>query len=406
MNRRRFAIIAGLGCAATILLLLVAAPLITLNFLPMFQTTERRSASQTTPVPGAVATQARIPTVTVAAQAMEQGGSPLEGARLQSLREQYQELTPGVVTILSYLTQEGASGQGAGSGFIYDSQGFIVTNNHVVAPADIVTVVFYNGLEVEAEIVGTDADSDLAVLQVDDLPEDTHPLLLGDSDAVNAGDWVMAIGNPFRQQSSLTVGVVSAVGRMIPTGVTPFSIPEAIQTDAAINPGNSGGPLLNLEGEVVGVNAQIASGGARANAGVGFAIPSKVVRRVVPSLIETGTYRWPWLGVVGGDINLVRMLANDLDQQQGAYIDRVEEGGPADRAGLRGSTGTETVFDMQVSEGGDVVTAIDGNPVNFFSDLVAEVAFRSPGDELTLTILRDGETMTVDVTIEARPEQG
>jgi 2-alkenal reductase len=406
MNRRRFAIIAGLGCGATILLLLVAAPLITLNYFPLFRSAGSRATSERTLVPGAIATQARIPTVTIAPEVLEQVESPIEAAPLPSLRDQYQELTPGVVTILSYLTQEGATGQGAGSGFIFNAERIIVTNNHVVANADIVTVVFYNGLEVEAELIGADTNSDLAVLQVDDLPDDTHPLSLGDSDAVRAGDWVMAIGNPFRQQSSLTLGVVSAVDRMIPAGVTPFSIPEAIQTDAAINPGNSGGPLLNLEGKVIGVNAQIASGGARANAGVGFAIPSKVVRRVVPALIETGTYRWPWLGVVGGEINLVRMGANDLDRQRGAYIDQVEEGGPAKKAGLRGSTGTETVFDMQVSKGGDIVTAIDGEPINFFSDLVAEIAFHSPGEELTLTILREGETMRPDVTIEARPEQG
>src|SRR5690606_9896833 len=208
------------------------------------------------------------------------------------LPDLYDQLNPGVVSIQTFVEGSfGGQGQGlgAGSGFILDEAGHIVTNNHVVAGAAQITVKYFNDLEVEATVVGTDQDSDLAVLRVEQLPADVHPLPLADSDSVRTGEWVIAMGNPFGFESSMTIGIVSAVGRSIPSGVTPFSIPEAIQTDAAINPGNSGGPLLNLNGEVIGVNAQIRTDpGVRANSGVGFAIPSNVVRLVAPVLIEEG----------------------------------------------------------------------------------------------------------------------
>jgi 2-alkenal reductase len=299
--------------------------------------------------------------------------------------------------------QQGLAGQGAGSGFILDDQGHIVTNNHVIAQAQEVTVLFFNGREARAEIIGADADSDLAVIRVDELPEDVHPIPLGDSDAVSIGQWVVAIGNPFGLGSSMSTGIVSALGRVIPTGITPFSIPQAIQTDAAVNPGNSGGPLINLQGEVIGVNAQIATGGAAASAGVGFAIPSNIVRRVVPVLIQSGRYQWPWLGVEGGSVNLAIMEANDLPTQQGAYIHQVVPDSPADQAGLQGSTGTTQVKGLEVPVGGDVVIEANGESIISFADLLAQTAFSEVGETMQLVILRDGERQELSVELEARP---
>jgi 2-alkenal reductase len=348
-----------------------------------------------------------VPTITLAPEETEpeataegSGAPQLEAGSLAAL---YDQTNPGVVSIRVYVQQGGMTGQGAGSGFVLDQEGHIVTNNHVVAEAEVVTVIFFNGFEVEAETVGTDADSDLAVVRVDEVPEGVVPLPLAESSVVEAGDWVVAIGNPFSLGGSMSLGIVSAVGRAIPSGATPFRIPRAIQTDAAINPGNSGGPLLNLDGEVVGVNAQIASQ-TGTNTGVGFAIPSDVVRRVVPALIEEGAYPWPWLGVSGTSVNLLIQQANDLSIQRGAYIAQVVEGGPAEEAGLQGATGTETVLGADVPIGGDVVVEADGQPIADFTDLLAYVAFRQPGDTVELTVLRDGEQQQVTVELAVRPE--
>jgi 2-alkenal reductase len=291
---------------------------------------------------------------------------------------------------------------------VLNEEGYIVTNNHVVAPAERITVIFYNRIEAEAEIVGLDADSDLAVIKVDSLPEGVRPLTLGNSDEVEEGQWAVAIGNPFGLGGSITLGIVSGTGRSIPSGATAFAIPQAVQTDAAVNPGSSGGPLLNLQGEVIGVNAQIATGGGtRANTGVGFAIPANTVRRVVPVLIEAGAYQWPWLGIEGPPtgVNLLIMEANDLEVQQGAYIHAVVPDGPADEAGLQGSTGTEVIDDIEVPVGGDVVVAADGEPIIDFDDLLIEVVSRRPEDTMTLTVLRDGEEQEIEVTLEARPQE-
>jgi S1-C subfamily serine protease len=320
-----------------------------------------------------------------------------------SLTALYQQVNPGVVNIQVYVEQGTLSGQGAGSGFVLDDQGHIVTNNHVVADAQQVTVIFYNKIEAEAEVIGTDPGSDLAVIRVAELPESVHQLPLGNSDEVQVGEWVIAIGNPFGQQSSMSLGIVSAVERTIPTGITPFAIPQAIQTDAAINPGNSGGPLLNLRGEIIGVNAQIATGGALANAGVGFAIPANVVRRVAPVLIENGSYQWPWLGVEGGDLNFVLSQANDLEIQQGAYIDRVVRNSPAAEAGLQGTSGLRQIDGLDVPVGGDVVVEADGQPVTSFSDLLAHIALKQPDDNLALIVLREGRRQNITVELAPRP---
>jgi 2-alkenal reductase len=256
---------------------------------------------------------------------------------------------------------------------------------------------------VRAEVVGIDDDSDLAVLKVD-LPADALTFLpLADSDAVLPGQEVIAIGNPFGRQSSMTYGIVSAVGRTI-LGLTPFSIPQAIQTDAAINPGNSGGPLLNLRGEVIGVNAQIESA-VRANAGVGFAIPSNIVARVVPTLIAEGRFQWPWLGVRGGSLTPRLAEANDLPiNTRGAYISSIVEGGPAAEAGLRGVTGQAEINGLPVPVGGDVVVAMNGRPVLDMDDLILAISQQQIGDRVTLTVLRDGEQIELGAELAARPD--
>ena len=340
------------------------------------------------------------PPVTVAPNTRALAATQLE----DDLIELYRELEPGVVAIQAYVERGGIMGSGSGSGFILDDQGHIITNEHVVTDATRVIIVFFDGYSVNATVLGTDVDSDLAVLKVDELPANVHPLPLGDSDQVVPGEWVVAIGNPFGLQNTITFGIVSAVGRMIPARVGAFSIPQAIQTDAAINPGNSGGPLINLAGEVIGVNAQIITGGATpANAGVGFALPVNIVRRVAPVLMQGEAYPWPWVGISGASLNLLIAEGNNLPIQQGAYISEVVAGGPAEAAGLRGSTGVTQVDGITVPVGGDVVIRANGEPIIDFADLLETVAFSSPGDQVDLVILREGREMQVSVRLEPRP---
>jgi S1-C subfamily serine protease len=411
MNGRRFAIIAGIGCGILVLLVIIAIPLSLFYLFPVYSSSrESVSTVVSTAVQVAETTQEAIPTFTPAPPSAIPIGTPLAEEKSTAISSElleklYQQSNPAVVSLTVEIQQAGQVGEVSGSGFIIDDQGHIVTNNHVVSGAQLVIVSFYDGTQSRASVVGTDIDSDLAVVQVDKSPENTHPIQLGDSDGVLPGDWVIAIGNPFTLSSTMTVGVVSAVGRTIPTGVTVFSIPEAIQTDAAINPGNSGGPLIDLQGEVIGVNAQIATGsGSRANAGVGFAIPVNIVRRVVPTLIESGSYKWPWLGVEGRGVDLFIMEANRLDSQKGAYIGVVDQGGPAEKAGLRGTTGTTVIDGINVPIGGDVVIGIDGKSIGDFNDLVAEIASKNPGDQIDLTIIRNGQQRNVTVQLAPRPE--
>jgi len=413
MDSRRFAIVAGLGCAGVVLIAAVVVVALLVGLIP-FQVGGLRQEGEATISIAEVTreVQEAVPTLTpVLEQAEEETAGEnseestesqmVEGEMLTAL---YEAANPGVVNIRVYRQQGGMTGQGAGSGFVIDDEGNIVTNDHVVAGAQAVTVIFFNGLEVRAEVVGTDADSDLAVVSVDEVPEGVVPLSLAEIETVAPGDRVIAIGNPFSLGGSMTLGIVSAVGRMIPTAETPFSIPQAIQTDAAINPGNSGGPLLKLDGRVVGVNAQIATQSGT-NSGVGFAIPSNVVRRVVPALIERGSYAWPWLGVQGGAVNLLLQEANELDTQQGAYIAVVVENGPAEEAGLQGATGEDQILGQRVPVGGDVVVEADGETIEDFADLLNLVAFKRPGDTISLTVLRDGSRQEVDVELAARPAE-
>jgi S1-C subfamily serine protease len=407
MNNRRTGIAIALAFAALCLILAIIVVPLTLAPTVVSRWFDSEQ-DQLVPVSLDISDEP-IPTMTLQSQVLEAQPTPgpgetttLAGLEEISFENLYDQVSPGVVSIQVVIEQNGMVGEAAGSGFILDREGHIVTNNHVVDGATLISVIFYDGYEARAEIVGTDVDSDLAVIKVDDLPDNVSPLVVGNSDDVDVGEWVIAIGNPFGQQSSMTVGIVSAVGRMLPTGTTPFSIPQAIQTDAAINPGNSGGPLLNLQGEVIGVNAQIAASGTGTNSGVGFAIPSNIVRLVAPVLIERGAYQWPWLGVEGTDVTLSISDANNLESQQGAYLDGIVDGGPAAGAGLQGSSGTRQIEGLATPIGGDVVVEADGKPINFFSDLLVAVAFKNPGDTIELTVLRDGVRQQIQVELAPR----
>ncbi|HNZ12989.1 MAG TPA: trypsin-like peptidase domain-containing protein [Anaerolineaceae bacterium] len=321
----------------------------------------------------------------------------------------YQNVNPGVVTIINY----NDLGGGSGSGFVFDRDGHIVTNYHVIEGADLLEVDFPSGLKVWADLVGTDLDSDLAVLKVDVPADQLRPLALADPATIMVGQTVIAIGNPFSLNSTMTIGIISAKGRVLDslresgTGGY-FSAGDMIQTDAAINPGNSGGPLLNLNGEVVGINRAIYTEATNiteqpVNSGIGFAISVSIVRNVVPEIIAKGFYDYPYIGITSREqLSLQEIEALGLPQTTGAYVIDVADGGPADKAGIQaGQTPTEFAG---LESGGDLIIAIDGQPVNVFGDLIAYlVVNKQPGDQVTLTILRDGETKEVTVTLAKRP---
>ncbi len=351
-----------------------------------------------------------------------QGALPSISEQEQLLVSLYRQVSPAVVNVQVTKRSEGSfrfqpqAGEapdqfvhGQGSGFVYDRQGHIVTNNHVVEGAEEVLVVFSDGDQARAQVVGTDPDSDLAVIKADRLPSAIVPIELSPSDTIEVGQSAVAIGNPFGLQGTMTTGIVSAVGRTLPLGRQSstvggrFSIPRMIQTDAAINPGNSGGPLLNARGQVIGVNTAInAQNGV--NSGVGFAVPVGLIRRVVPQLIEKGRYVYPWLGVSGRDVDPDIADAMKLPERRGALVVEVIKGSPAERAGLRGASRTVTVHGAELQVGGDVVTAVDGAPVRQFDDLLVYlVEETSPGQKVQLTIVRDGLPQTVEVTLAERP---
>ena len=294
---------------------------------------------------------------------------------------------------------------GQGSGFVLDTDGHIVTNYHVVQDAERIVVSFQDGTQARAEVVGTDPESDIAVIKVDVDSEVLHPVTFANSSALYVGQPVLAIGSPFGQTWTLTTGIISALGRTIASGFTQFSIPSVIQTDAAINPGNSGGPLLDIEGNVVGVNTQILSR-TGANAGVGFAVPSNLVQKVAAALIEDGSYKYAWLGISGGSLTLDQIEALKLPvNQRGVLISEVTAGGPADKAGLRGNDAVVKVNDQDVRVGGDIIVAVNGQPIRFMDELIAYLVEQTrPGDQITLTILREGAQQEVTVTLGERAD--
>lgn len=295
-----------------------------------------------------------------------------------------------------------------GSGFIWDTQGHIVTNNHVVEGATKIEVVFADGTTYSAELVGADKDSDLAVVKINADASLLKPVQVADSTAVQVGDLAIAIGNPYGLGGTMTVGIISALGRSLQTDNTSltgsYTIPDIIQTDAAINPGNSGGVLLDSAGQVIGVTAAIESP-VQANVGIGFVIPSAIVKNVVPELISNGTYEHSYLGISGGTLIPDLADAMNLDHnQRGILIATVTDGGPASDAGLKGSDQVFTLDGYDVNIGGDVITAIDGTSTPTFDDLVSYLASSTkPGQTVTLDILRDGKAQQVKVTLAARP---
>jgi len=297
-------------------------------------------------------------------------------------------------------------GGGQGSGFVYDSEGRIITNNHVVEGAleDGITVTFIDGTIVSATLVGTDPYVDLAVIDVDAPSFLIQPVGMGDSSELLVGERVIALGNPFGLADTMTAGIVSALGRQMdaPGG---YTIVDVIQTDAAINPGNSGGPLLNMEGEVVGMNTAIISE-TRQFSGIGFAIPADTIKREVPHLIEDGEYIHPYLGIRGWALIPEAREAMGLDEStRGALIAEVVNGGPADEAGLRGGTSEIDVGGVNVKIGGDVIIGVDGHTVRDFVDLVVYLErFLRPGKTITLTIIRNKEVMELDLVLGVRPE--
>lgn len=330
----------------------------------------------------------------------------------------YERINPGVVSINLYYSGEPVVGygyEGQGSGFVIDKAGYILTNYHVVENALQIEVVFSSGYRAKGEVIGTDLDSDIAVIKVDVPDEEIHPLILGSSEDVKVGQTVFAIGNPYGLSGTMTVGIVSARGRMLeslresPSGGY-FSSADLIQTDAAINPGNSGGPLLNLNGEVIGINRAIRIDGEDGvstlyNSGVGFAVPIDVVKRVTPYLIEFGKYDYPYLGIVSREeLGLVEREYLGLSADvQGAYVLSVVEGEPAEKAGIIGGVDSDTVNAFLL--GGDLITAVDDQPVRNFSDLLSYlIAYKSPGDTIQVSLLRDGQELVLPVVLSKRPD--
>ena len=366
----------------------------------------------------------RVEVAAATPQGATQGNAPLvvasealtEEALLETL---YERVNPSVVYISVAVPARAqgfpfSQGQspyqyGSGSGFVYDRQGHIVTNNHVVEGAERIEVTFSDDTTLPATVVGRDPDSDLAVIKVDPEGLDLVAVELGDSDALRVGQKVLAIGNPFGYQGTLTTGVISGLSRSLPASAAAeggsYTIPDVIQTDAAINPGNSGGPLLDYQGRVIGVNAAIESS-TNSSAGVGFAIPVSLVKLVVPVLIESGTYAYPYLGISGGTIYPDVAVAMGLPRnQRGALVATVTPGGPADQAGVRASGQTTTIDGVQVPMGGDIIVALNGHPVNKFDDLIVWlIRETAPGDKATLTVLRDGKTIDLTVTLAGRPK--
>lgn len=342
----------------------------------------------------------------------------------QILRAVYQKANPSVVKIVSLgvapaaTTEEDLLPQGQGSGFVWDAAGYIVTNAHVVEGTDTVQVIFADDISVLGTVLGADAFTDLAVIEIDPEGLDLAQVELGNIDDLQVGDRAIAIGAPFDFAGSMTVGTVSGLGRSIRSLDARYTIPEVIQTDAPINPGNSGGPLLDSLGRVIGINAQIRTdGGVRANSGVGFAIPVYIAQRVIPVLIDEGEYQHPFIGVSGQTYSpeWAEALGFPVDAR-GAYVTEVVAGNPAARAGLRGAdTDTDIVVGVNMitgepqylQAGGDLIIGINDQPVEKFDDLLIYLfRYASPGDEVQLTVLRsDGQQTVIPVVLGVRPTQ-
>ena len=290
-----------------------------------------------------------------------------------------------------------------GSGFVYKDDGYIITNHHVVDNAERVTITFLDGESYIAKIIGTDADLDIAVLKVEIGSTYLQPIPIGDSSHLKVGEPIAAIGNPFGLSGSMTSGIISQIGRLLPQD-SGYSIPDVIQTDAAINPGNSGGPLLNMKGEVVGMNTAIQSATGEFT-GVGFAVPSNTIKKVVPVLIRDGIFHHPWMGISGSDVDPDLAKIRELNSSKGFLIATVIEGSPADAAGLQGVTITKEIDGREYPLDGDIIIKIDDVVVRKISDILIHLQReKSIGDELIMTVNRDGTMIEAVLVLGERPQ--
>lgn len=337
-----------------------------------------------------------------ASEVTELTPSQIVAAQQDHLADLYEETVGSIVFI-----RVGSNvGGGSGSGFVWDKSGHIVTNFHVIQGATDVFVKFFDGREYRANIVAFDPDSDLAVIKIVDLEHDLEPIAIGSSGDLRPGDLAIALGNPFGEEFTMTTGIVSAVSRTLNSGFSAYQIPAVVQTDAAINPGNSGGPLLDMDGQVIGVNTQIRSD-SRQNSGVGFAVPVDLVKRVVPSLINEGSYTYPLMGISGDEVSIQVREAAGLDGDvRGAIVATVSSGGPADTAGLLGDTGQRSSNGQLLTQNfdGDIIVSINGSAINSMNDLIGFLALNTaPGEEIVVGVLRNGVEISIPMELGARP---
>ena len=306
-------------------------------------------------------------------------------------------------SIVQVSVLRGESDGGMGSGFVYSDEGYVITNQHVVQDAERVMITFLDGEAYIGNVVGSDRDLDIAVVKVEPTNTYLQPIKIGDSSKLKVGEKIAAIGNPFGLSGSMTSGIVSQMGRLLPQE-TGYSIPDVIQTDAAINPGNSGGPLINMKGEVVGINTAIQSATGEFS-GIGFAVPSNTVKKVVPVLIQNGEFKHPWMGISGTDVDPELAEVRELNSSKGFLVVSVIEGSPAETAGLLGVTETKEMDGREFALDGDIILSIDGETVRKISDILVHLQReKSVGDEMVLSVNRGGEILELTMVLEERPQ--
>ena len=306
-------------------------------------------------------------------------------------------------SIVQVSVLRGESDGGMGSGFVYSDEGYVITNQHVVQDAEKVMITFLDGEAYIGNVVGSDRDLDIAVVKVEPTNTYLQPIKIGDSSKLKVGEKIAAIGNPFGLSGSMTSGIVSQMGRLLPQE-TGYSIPDVIQTDAAINPGNSGGPLINMKGEVVGINTAIQSATGEFS-GIGFAVPSNTVKKVVPVLIQDGEFKHPWMGISGTDVDPELAEVRELNSSKGFLVVSVIEGSPAESAGLLGVTETKEMDGREFALDGDIILSIDGETVRKISDILVHLQReKSVGDEMVLSVNRNGEILELTMILEERPQ--
>ena len=349
-----------------------------------------------------IPTESDETTIQMQNQIDEINNTILAKSKTLSLIEIFEKAEPGVVRVNIQKNQTENEVGGVGSGFVFDKKGHIITNAHVIDDATKTIVTFLDGRSYNAEIIGIDESTDIGVIKVNADLKLLHPLSLGDSSNLKVGETITAIGNPFGLSGSMTSGIISQMGRLLPSD-SGFSIPDVIQTDAAINPGNSGGPLLNMRGEIIGINTAIQSTTGEFT-GVGFAIPSQTVVKIVPTLISEGEYKHPWIGISGRDIDPDTANILELKDTLGFLIITVVEDSPAFDAGLIGSNKIIEVEGREYSVGGDIITAVDGIDIRKIDDILIHLQrVKTVGDEMVLEILRDNRTTNIVIILQERP---